>query len=159
MAETKKVPLTQAAVDRLKEELDHLEGEAREQIIKEIATARAHGDLSENAEYHSAKDQQGMQEGRVRQIRAMLENAEIIEATDDGVIKPGMTVTIRSEGEDADSYFLGTREEKGGVELPVLTPESPMGKALMGHSAGDKVTVDLPNDSQEVIEVVEVKAP
>ncbi|HEV3471741.1 MAG TPA: transcription elongation factor GreA, partial [Actinomycetota bacterium] len=92
MSDVKKFPLTQQAYDRLKEELAHLEGDARKSVIDAIATARAHGDLSENAEYHAAKDQQGFQEARVRQIREMLENAEIIEAADDGVVKPGVLI-------------------------------------------------------------------
>jgi transcription elongation factor GreA len=157
MNEEKKVPLTQNAYDRLKAELDHLEGEAREKIIKEIATARAHGDLSENAEYHSAKDQQGLQEGRVRQIRAMLENAEIIHAQDDGVVNPGMVVTIRHEGEDPETYLLGLREEKGG-ELDILTPESPIGKALIGHREGETVAVKI-RERELKIEIVSVKTP
>lgn len=159
MPEDKKIPLTQAAYDRLKEELAHLEGPAREDIVAEIARARAHGDLSENAEYHSAKDQQGMQEGRVRQIRAMLENAEIITATDDGVVKPGMIVEIAFEGEEAEPFFLGSREEKGGVELPVLTPESPTGEALLGRTAGETVTVQLPTGAEQKVEVVAVRTP
>jgi transcription elongation factor GreA len=88
----KKVPLTQQAYERLKEELANLEGPARTKVIESIATARAHGDLKENAEYHAAKDQQGMQEARVRQIQQMLENAEIIHTTDDDVVAPGMLV-------------------------------------------------------------------
>lgn len=72
-----RVPLTKQAFERLKEELEYLEGDARRKTIEEIATARAHGDLSENAEYHAAKDQQGLQEARARQIRQMLRHAEI----------------------------------------------------------------------------------
>jgi transcription elongation factor GreA len=157
MSEEKK-QLTQTAYDKLKAELDYLEGEAREKIIQEIATARAHGDLSENAEYHTAKDQQGLQEGRVRQLRAMLENAEIIETTDDGVVKPGMVVTIKHEGEDdTETYLLGLREEKGG-EHDILTPESPIGQALIGHTAGETVTATVRGNDLKV-EIVEVKAP
>ncbi|MEA2497994.1 MAG: transcription elongation factor GreA [Actinomycetota bacterium] len=151
----KKLPLTQNAFDKLKAELAHLEGEAREKIIKEIATARAHGDLSENAEYHSAKDQQGLQEGRVRQIRSMLENAEIIEARDDGVVNPGMVVTIQHEGEDPETYLLGLREEKGG-EHEILTPESPIGQALLGHHEGETVLAKI-RDRELKIKIVSVK--
>lgn len=153
----KKHQLTQAAFDKLKAELEHLEGPARENIIKEIATARAHGDLSENAEYHSAKDQQGFQEARARQLRAMLENAEVIEATDDGVVKPGMLVTIRFAGGEPETFYLTVREEKGG-DHTVLTPDSPVGASLLGHSAGETVTAQLPRGPQQV-EIVDVKAP
>ncbi|MEA2460529.1 MAG: transcription elongation factor GreA [Actinomycetota bacterium] len=157
MSDEKKVPLTQNAYDRLREELGYLEGEAREKIIKEIATARAHGDLSENAEYHTAKDQQGMQEGRVRQIKAMLENAEIIQAQDDGVVNPGMIVTIQHEGDDeAETYFLGLREEKGG-DYDILTPDSPMGQGLIGHHEGETVGVTI-RDRELKVKIVSVKA-
>ena len=158
MDEPKKTQLTQKAYDKLKTELEYLEGEARENIIREIATARAHGDLSENAEYHTAKDQQGLQEGRARQIRVMLENAEIVEATDDGVVKPGMIVTIRHQGdEDAETYLLGLREEKDGG-FDILTPESPIGQALVGRSAGETVTASVPAGDIK-IEIVEVRTP
>lgn len=158
MEEAKKLQLTQEAHDKLSAELVHLEGPARENIIAEIARARAHGDLSENAEYHSAKEQQGLQEARVRQLRSMLENAEIIEATDDGVVKPGMVVKIRHAGDDEiETYLLGLREQKGG-DHDILTPESPIGKALLGHSAGETVTAQLPAGDRK-IEIVEVNAP
>ncbi|MCA1704047.1 MAG: transcription elongation factor GreA [Actinobacteria bacterium] len=158
MSDEKKAPLTQNAYDRLKAELKHLEGEAREKIIKEIATARAHGDLSENAEYHSAKDQQGMQEGRVRQIRAMLENAEIIQAQDDGVVNPGMIVTIQHEGDDeVETYLLGLREEKGGA-YDILTPDSPMGQGLIGHREGETVGVKI-RDRELNVKILSVKTP
>ena len=157
MAEDKKTQLTKNAYDKLKAELEYLEGEAREHIIKEIATARAHGDLSENAEYHTAKDQQGLQEGRARQIKAMLENAEIVEATDDGVVKPGMLVTLRFAGDDdTETYLLGMREEKD-AGYDILTPDSPMGQALVGQSQGDTVVAKVPAGDLK-IEIVEVKA-
>jgi transcription elongation factor GreA len=145
MIEEKKIPLTEQAVERLKNELAQLEGVRREQIIEEIARARAHGDLSENAEYHAAKDQQGMQEARARQIRQMLQNAEIIRTEEeDGIAGPGKLVTIRYEGDDeSETYLLGLREEKGAGH-DVLTPDSPIGKALLGHTAGEMITANAP---------------
>jgi transcription elongation factor GreA len=158
MDEQTRTPLTRDAYDRLRAELEHLEGEARERVIDDIAIARSHGDLSENAEYHAAKDQQGLQEARVRQIRQMLESAEIIEARDDGIVKPGMLVTLRYQGdEETETYFLGLKEEKGRAE-DVLTPESPLGRALLGRGAGDRVAATVPAGELEV-EVVEVRAP
>jgi transcription elongation factor GreA len=159
MEQNKKSPLTQNAYDRLQAELAWLEGEAREKVISDIATARAHGDLSENAEYHAAKDQQGLQEARIRQLRQMIENAEIIEARDDGIVKPGTIVTIRYQGDtEPESYFFGLREEKqGGYD--VVTPDSPLGRALLGRSAGDTVTAKVPAGELEVdIEAVSVPA-
>lgn len=154
----KKVPLTQQAFDRLQEELANLEGPARTKVIEDIATARAHGDLSENAEYHAAKDQQGMQEARVRQIREMLENAEIIQTTDDDVVGPGKLVKISIEGDDPEVYLFGTREEKGIGDHPILTVESPIGEAIGGKAAGETVTAKLPVGDRKV-EIVEVSTP
>ena len=149
--------MTQVAYDRLKEELDHLEGEGRRKIIDAISTARAHGDLSENAEYHAARDQQGMQEARVRQIRQMLEDAAIVEVTDDDVVKPGKLVTIKMGGDEAETYLLGLREEKGG-DHDVLTPESPLGRSVLGRSAGETVKAQVPRGELE-IEIVAVRTP
>ena len=158
MPDKKTTPLTEQAYERLKAELEFLEGEGRSSIIEAIATARAHGDLSENAEYHAARDQQGMQEARVRQLKQMLESAEIVHGDDSGVAKPGMIVTIKYQGDDeTETYFLGLREEKGG-EYDVLTPDSPIGRALLGRSAGDEVTAQVPNGALQV-ELVEVKSP
>ena len=158
MEQAKKVPLTQNAYDRLEAELAFLEGEAREKVIGDIATARAHGDLSENAEYHAAKDQQGLQEARVRQLRQMIENAEIIEARDDGIIKPGTIVTIRYQGdEEPESYFYGLREEKqDGYD--VVTPDSPLGRVLLGRTAGETVTATVPAGELKV-DIEEVRVP
>ena len=157
MEAKKRVPLTQNAYDRLQEELVHLEGDARAKIIDDIATARAHGDLSENAEYHAAKDQQGLQEARVRQIKEMLENVEIIHAKDDGVIKPGKLVTLRYEGEDPETYLLGLREERGG-DHDILTPDSPIGQALVGHVVGETLVAKAPSGDLK-IEILAVEAP
>jgi len=156
--DAKKVPLTQKAFDKLKEELAFLEGEDRDRNIKDIATARAHGDLSENAEYHAAKDEQGQKEARIRQVRQMLENAEIITGDDDdSVVKPGKLVTIRHEGDDdSETYLLGLREERGG-DYDVLTPDSPLGRALIGRSPGETVVADVPA-GQLKIEVLEVRS-
>ena len=158
MTDEKKVPLTETAHQRLKEELENLEGPARQKVIEDIATARAHGDLSENAEYHAAREQQGMQEARIRQIRQMLENAEIIQGgDDDGTVKPGKLVTIRHQGDDEDeTYLLGLREEKGG-DYDVLTPGSPLGQALIGHAIGETVIAKVPAGEIK-IEIRDVKA-
>jgi transcription elongation factor GreA len=158
MSEMKKAPLTQEAFDRLQSELEFLEGEGRARVIDEIARARSHGDLSENAEYHAAKDQQGLQEARVRQIRQMLDNADIITGDDDDVVKPGKLVTIRYEGDQqAETYLIGLREEKGGAH-EVLTPDSPIGQALIGHSTGESIAATAPAGELRV-EIVRIAAP
>jgi transcription elongation factor GreA len=156
MDEEKKVPLTQAAFERLQSERSYLEGEGRQKVIEAIAAARQHGDLSENAEYHAAREQQGMQEARLRQVVQMLENAEIIEAEDDGVIAPGKLITIKHQGDDEpETYLLGLREEKGDHD--VLTPDSPLGRALVGHGVGETVSASVPA-GELVVKILEVRA-
>ncbi|MDQ3878608.1 MAG: transcription elongation factor GreA [Actinomycetota bacterium] len=154
MEETKKVALTQQTYDRLKKDLEELEGPERQKIVEEIATARAHGDLSENAEYHAAKDRQGLAEARIREIRAMLENAEIIETTDDDVVAPGKLVTLRVGGAEPEIYLFGSREEKDS-DYDVLTPESPIGQAIAGRTTGDEVAAKVPRGDLQ-IEIVAV---
>jgi transcription elongation factor GreA len=157
MADEKRIPLTREALRRLEAEQAYLEGEGRDKVIEDIATARSHGDLSENAEYHAAREQQGMQEARLRQLRDMIENAQIIEASDDGIVAPGKLVTLRYEGDDdAETYLFGLREERHR-EHATLTPESPLGRALMGHSSGETVSTTAPAGTLKV-EIVEVKS-
>lgn len=156
MAE-EKIKLTQSAFDMLKQQLDEREGPIRERIVRDIATARAHGDLSENAEYHAAREEQAHNEAKIKELRYKIENADIVETFDDGVVQLGMLVVIRYEGDDeTETYYVGSREEKG--EYDVLTPDSPIGKALLGHSAGETATAQVPSGEIK-IEVVEVKVP
>jgi transcription elongation factor GreA len=154
MEQTKKVALTQETYDRLKKDLEELEGPERQKIVEEIATARAHGDLSENAEYHAAKDRQGLSEARIREIRSMLENAEIITSHDDGLVTPGKLVTLRVGGTEPETYLFGSREERGS-DHEVLTPESPIGQAIVGRSVGDQVAAKVPAGDLQ-IEIVEI---
>lgn len=159
MTDSKKVPLTQQAYDKLAAELAFLEGERRQKIIDAIAAARGHGDLSENAEYHAAREDQGRNEDKIRRLKQMIENAEIIdtEGDDDGVARPGMVVTIRYEGDDeTETYLLGMRAETG--EHDALTPESPIGSALIGHRRGETVAAKVPAGELKV-EIVEVRRP
>jgi transcription elongation factor GreA len=152
-----KVRLTQSAFDTLKAQLEEREGPMRERIVEAIATARAHGDLSENAEYHAAREEQAHNEAKIKEIRYKLENAEVVQTFDDGVVQLGMLVVIKYEGDDeTETYYVGSREEKG--EYDVLTPDSPIGKALLGQSAGDIVTANVPSGDMK-IEIIEVKAP
>jgi transcription elongation factor GreA len=153
-----KLQLTQRAYDLLSEELAHLEGEGRQKVIEAIATARAHGDLSENAEYHAAREEQGLQEARIRQLRAMMDKAEIIESDDDETVKPGKVVTILHDGDDEpETYLLGLREERQAAGHDILTPTSPLGKALVGHRAGDSVTAEAPAGALKV-DILAVRA-
>ncbi len=154
--EQKQVQLTQHALDKLKEELSFREGEKRQKIVDDIATARAHGDLSENAEYHAAREEQGKNEAEIRRIRQMLENAVVIEGGDEGVVQAGKIVTFRFGGGEPETYLLGHREEKRD-DHDVLTPESPIGQALLGRKPGERVTAATPRGYIE-LEIVEVRS-
>lgn len=156
MPEHEKIEMTRAEFDKLQEELKRCEGR-RPKIIDDIATARAHGDLSENAEYHAAREEQGKNEAQIAKLSYQLESATIVDVVDDGVVSPGKVVTFRHEGEDPETYLLGQRAMKGG-EHDVLSPDSPLGRALLGGKAGQTVTAKV-HDRDLQLEIVDVKAP
>ena len=140
--------LTQAAFDKLQAELDELRGPVREEIVQRISEARDEGDLKENGGYHSAREEQGKNEGRIRQLEDMLRRAEVGETpSNDGVVEPGMVVTYRFVGDDEDeteTFLLGAREiEPEG--LTVYSPQSPLGAAINGAKRGDTVSYEAPN--------------
>jgi transcription elongation factor GreA len=157
MPEMPKIEMTRPEYDKLTEELNRCV-DRRPKIIEEIATARAHGDLSENAEYHAAREEQGKNEAHIQKLTQQLESAEIVEVHDDGVVAPGKLVTFRHEGDDeAETYLLAQRAMKGG-DHDVLSPESPLGQALLGGRAGETVTATV-HDRPLKLEIVEVTAP
>ncbi len=148
--------LTQDAYDRLKAELDHLSGAGRIEIAKKIEAARDEGDLKENGGYHAAKDQQGMQEARIRQLTQILENAHVGEPPrTEGVVGPGMTVTIRFEGDDEEVTFLLASREEVGTPIDVYSPKSPLGSAITGKKAGESATYNMPNGRTATVEILE----
>jgi transcription elongation factor GreA len=148
--------LTQEAYDRLKAELDHLSGPGRIEIAKKIEAAREEGDLRENGGYHAAKDQQGMQEARIRQITQILESARVGEPPrTDGVVGPGMTVTIRFEGDDEEMTFLLASREEVGSPISVYSPKSPLGSAILGKKVGETATYTMPNGRATTVEILE----
>src|ERR1043165_1074531 len=126
--------LSPQAHQRLVEELDHRTGKYRREISEWIERAREHGDIRENADYDAAKTEQGHNEARVRQLEAILKTAIVVES-----IAAGTVVEVRMEGDDETStYLVGSIEEKGrGYD--VISPGSPLGKALLGHVPGEKV--------------------
>ncbi|HKJ55918.1 MAG TPA: transcription elongation factor GreA [Nitriliruptoraceae bacterium] len=134
--------LSQEAHDRLLAELEQLKSEGREQISGEIEEARAHGDLRENAEYHAAKDEQGKMEARIRQLELLLRDAVIGTPDDTDHVAPGLVVVLDVDGDD-ETYLLGSREDEHD-DFPVLSADSPMGKAVTGGKVGDTVTVEAP---------------
>ena len=148
--------LTQEAYDRLKTELDYLSGQGRIDIAKKIEAARAEGDLRENGGYHAAKDQQGMQEARINQLTHILTHSKVGEPPRmDGVVGPGMTVTVRFEGDDVETTFLLASREESGSPIDVYSPRSPLGAAITGKKVGDKATYSLPNGRANTVEILE----
>jgi transcription elongation factor GreA len=148
--------LTQEAYDRLKAELDHLSGPGRVEIAKKIEAAREEGDLRENGGYHAAKDQQGMQEARIRQLTHILENARVGEPPrTDGVVGPGMTVTVRFQGDDEEVTFLLASREEVGSPIDVYSPKSPLGEAINGKKVGETATYSLPNGRATSVEIID----
>ena len=156
MADT--VQLSQAAYDRLKAELDDLTTRGRIDIARKIETARELGDLSENGDYHAAKEEQGKMEGRIIHLSRMVDNAEIVEAGEaDGVVAAGSVLSIRYVGdEDEERYLLGSIEEQADG-LDVISPGSPLGGALIGRSAGDTVSYETPTGAQLEVEITSVE--
>jgi transcription elongation factor GreA len=148
--------LSQPAFDRLKSEHDQLTTIGRVDIARKIETARELGDLSENGDYHAAKEEQGKMEGRIAHLAQMIDNAVIIE--DDGgteIVSAGSIVSIRYEGDDdVERYLLGSIEERH-EGLDVISPSSPMGSALMGAKQGDTVNYQAPGGTLAV-EVVSI---
>jgi transcription elongation factor GreA len=149
--------LSQAAYDRLKAEHDELTTVGRVDIARKIEAARELGDLKENGDYHAAKDHQGQMEARIRQLAAMLENAEIVEGAGGEAVEPGCVVELRYEGDDdTDRYLFGSVEERG-VEHDIISPGSPLGEALVGRKPGDKVEFTSPTGANLTVEVVSIQ--
>jgi transcription elongation factor GreA len=148
--------LSRDAYDRLQAELDDLTTRGRVEIATAIERARELGDLSENGDYHAAKDEQGKMEARIRQLQAMLKGAEIVDAsTSGGTVAAGSVVTIRYEGDDdTERYLIGSIEERRD-DISVISPGSPLGQALVGRSTGDVVEYEAPGGMLKV-EVVAV---
>src|SRR5258706_925573 len=138
--------LSRSAFERLQAEFNDLTTRGRIEVAQKIETARLMGDLSENGDYHAAKDEQGHMEGRIRELEHIIETAEIIEVGDDGTVSTGSIVTIVYEGDDesmAERYLVGHMEEKVG-DLDVMSPHSPLGAALLGASPATWVEYQAP---------------
>jgi transcription elongation factor GreA len=142
--------LTKETYDRLQAELEDLTTRGRVEIAQAIETARALGDLSENGDYHAAKDAQGKMEARVRQLQRMLKTAVVVEGVDDGVVDHGSIVSLLYEGDDDPmDYFVGSIEEKRDG-MSVVSPSSPLGQALFGKGPGTKVEYESPGGTLKV---------
>jgi len=151
--------LTQEAYDRLKAELDGKIA-ARPAVAAEINERREEGDLRENGGYHAAKEEQGKQEGRIRQLEELLRNAKVGDApTTAGAVAPGMVVTVHFDGDtsDTETFLLGSREIAATTDMTVYSPESAMGEALLGHAKGDTVSYTTPTGSAIQVTIDDLK--
>jgi len=153
-----KHPMTPQGHARLKEELSRLKNKERPYIIGEIATAREHGDLSENAEYHAAKDRQGMIEARIRILESTLGMAEIIDISNlsSDHIQFGATVTIVDEETEAKSTYQIVGAEEADVEAGLLSISSPLARALIGKTSGEAIEIHAPGGTRNY-EILAIK--
>lgn len=149
--------LTRDTFDRLADELEDLRTRGRVEIARAIEAARMLGDLSENGDYHAAKDAQGKMEARIRQLEGMLEGAQIVDAAAglSSTVTTGVVVSLRYAGDDdVERYLIGSIEERrDGVSI--ISPNSPLGQALMGHGPGDTVSYQAPSGALAV-EIVSI---
>lgn len=156
MTEEKTILLTQEAYDKLKEELTWREGEYRDEITERIAAARAEGDLSENGGYQAAREEQGKNEGRINELIVKLRNAKILEAPEVGLVGNGSVVTMDMAGREM-VVVLGSRDIAVATDYDVISPESPIGAAIMGAHAGDTVSYQAPNGREISVTIKDAK--
>lgn len=154
-----KVPITVRGAEKLKNELRKLKTEDRPKVIEAIAEARAHGDLKENAEYHAAREQQGFIEGRIKDIEAMLSNANIIDVTalqHSGKVVFGVTVDVADEetGDELSYQIVG--DDEADIKNNMISISSPIARALIGKEEGDVAEVNTPGGIRE-LEIIEVR--
>ncbi|MEV6753583.1 transcription elongation factor GreA [Streptomyces sp. NPDC051214] len=151
--------LTQEAYNQLKAELEYLSGPARTEIATKIAAAREEGDLRENGGYHAAKEEQGKQELRVRQLTQLLEHAKVGEApAADGVVAPGMVVTIAFDGDEDDTLtFLLASREYASSDIETYSPQSPLGSGVNGKKIGEDAQYELPNGKLASVKILQAQ--
>ncbi|MCD6074770.1 MAG: transcription elongation factor GreA [Rhodospirillales bacterium] len=154
---TEKIPMTPEGFRALEDELRQLRQVERPEIIKAIAAAREHGDLSENAEYHSAREKQGFIEGRILELEDVVSRADLIDpkALTGNTIRFGATVKLTDEDSDEESTFQIVGSYEANVEKGLISITSPLARALIGKKAGDSAEVNAPSGpkSYEIIKV------
>ncbi|WP_290034091.1 transcription elongation factor GreA [Ligilactobacillus cholophilus] len=157
MAEEKTFPMTAEGKKKLEEELEELKTNKRAEIIERIKIARSFGDLSENSEYESAKDEQSFVEGRIKEISNMLNHAEIIdnENVDSDEVSVGKTVTFQEDGEEAETYQIVGAAEADPFNGKISN-ESPIAQGLVGHKKGEKVSITTPGGDM-IVKIISVK--
>jgi transcription elongation factor GreA len=149
--------LSQEAYDRLRAELEDLTTRGRVDIAQTIETARELGDLKENADYHAARDDQGRMEARIRQLQSLIDHAVIVDSSQaSDKVTQGSIVALRYEGDDdADRFLVGSIEERRD-DVAVVSPQSPLGQALLGRRKGDVVEYQAPGGTLKV-EIVDIE--
>jgi transcription elongation factor GreA len=154
----KRFPMTQRGADALRAELRKLKSEARPNVIKAIAEARGHGDLSENAEYHAAREQQGFIEGRIKEIEGKLANAEVIDPANlphTGKVVFGAIVELQDQSDGARLVYQVVGEDEADIRAGRISVSSPIARAIVGKSEGEVVDVAAPagTRSYEIVAV------
>ncbi|HCM62919.1 MAG: transcription elongation factor GreA [Morganella sp. (in: enterobacteria)] len=155
----KQVPMTVRGADQLREELEFLKNERRPKIIADIAEARAHGDLKENAEYHAAREQQGFCEGRIQEIEGKLSNVQVIDVTkitNNGRIIFGATVTVLNVTTDEELTYRIVGDDEADIKSNLLSVNSPIARGLIGKEVDDAVVIQTPGGEVE-FEVLNVE--
>ena len=149
--------LTKDAYDRLTAELARRQEVDRKEIAQRVEAARQEGDLRENAGYHAAREEAALNEARIAQLTELLEKAEIGEVADDGTVSAGTIVTAKI-GAKEQVFALGGQEITADVPegVKVFSPDAPLGKALMGHKAGETVSYQAPNGKEIKAEIIDV---
>lgn len=154
-----KKPITPEGQKKLREELDFIKNVKRQEIIDAISEARAHGDLKENAEYHAAREEQGLNEARIRELEDVLSRSQVIEYLDLGIedkVIFGSTVTINDLDSDETNTYQIVGESEANIELNTISLTTPIAKALLKKEVGDVVEVETPGGIKEV-EIVDIK--
>ncbi|NJD91148.1 MAG: transcription elongation factor GreA [Geobacter sp.] len=152
------VPMTKESHEAMQEELKRMIREERPKVIQDIAEARAHGDLSENAEYDAAKNKQGFIEGRIQELQDKLARAYVVDLTN---LKPekvvfGATVTLYDTANEEEVSYKIVGEEEADIKIGKISCTSPVGKALIGHKLDDSVKIKVPSGTKEY-EIIEIK--
>ena len=153
------VPMTVHGSESLRAELAQRKGEIRQSIVKDIAEARAHGDLKENAEYHAAREQQSLNEGRIQDIESKLADAQIIDVTTipaTGKVVFGATVTIADEDSGDETTYQIVGEDEADLKLGKISVLSPISRALIGKDTGDVASVNSPSGVKDY-EIIKVE--
>ncbi|MFO7601448.1 MAG: transcription elongation factor GreA [Candidatus Desulfacyla sp.] len=154
----KKMPITQEGLEKLRQELTHLETVERPMNIKAIAEARSHGDISENAEYHAAKERQSFLEGKINELKEALGKAEVI-STDDGPtdrVVFGRTILLYDLDTEAEISYQLVGPYESAPENGKISIESPLGRGLIGRSVGDEVKIKIPRGIQQ-FEILDIR--